>query len=134
MKNVSTVDPLLEVATDEGRMLQIGDLLLPEHGAGAYIDIPAKIPFAARFQGILIGVLLIGMVLVAQQFSKTIYQIGLPLLIVAAFAQIAFGNIPPTSNARKSTGLFLLTWAIIAVLIFVSIRIAPTLIGLGRRG
>ena len=134
MRNVDTVDPMLEVATEEGRMLQIGDLLLPDHGAGAHLDVPMKIPFAARFQGILIGVLLVGMVLVAQQVNKTLYQIGLPLLVVAAFAQIAFGNIPPTSNLRKSTGLFLLTWTIIAVLIFVSIRIAPTLIGLGRRG
>jgi hypothetical protein len=134
MKNVDTVDPLIEVATDEGRMLQVGDLLLPEHGASAYIEGPVRMPFAARFQGILIVLLLIGMVLVGQQFSKPLYQFGLPFLVVFAFAQIAFGNIPPTSGFRKSMGLFLLTWAIIAALILFSVKIAPTLIGLGRKG
>ena len=134
MKNVGTVDPLLEVATDEGRMLQVGDLLLPEHGASAYIEGPYKVPFAARFQGILIAVLLVGMILVGQQFSKPLYQFALPLLVVAAFAQIAFGNIPPTSGFKKSMALFILTWAIIAALIALSVFLAPTLIGLGRKG
>ncbi len=114
--------------------LQVGDLLLPEHGASAYIEGPVRMPFAARFQGILIVLLLIGMVLVGQQFSKPLYQFGLPFLVVFAFAQIAFGNIPPTSGFRKSMGLFLLTWAIIAALILFSVKIAPTLIGLGRKG
>jgi hypothetical protein len=133
MKNVDTVDPLLEVATEEGRMLQVGDLLLPEHGAGASLEGPLKVPFAARFQGILIVVLLVGMILVAQRFSKQLYQIGLPLLVVAAFAQIAFGNIPPVSGFRKSMGLFLLTWAIIGALVYFAIQIAPVLIDLGRQ-
>lgn len=134
MHDVGTVDPMIEVATDEGRMLQVGDLLLPEHGASAYIEGPITIPFAARFQGILIVLLLIGMILVGQQFSKPLYQFGLPFLVLAAFAQIAFGNIPPTSGFKKTMGLFLLTWGIIAALILLSVKIAPFLIGLGRKG
>jgi len=131
MKNFDTVDPMLEVATDEGKMLQVGDILLPEHGAA--LEQPFKTPFAARLQGLLIIVMLFGMVLVAQRFSKQVYQIGLPILVAAAFAQIAFGNIPPTANFKKSIGLLLLTWGIIAALVFLSVQIAPYLINLGRQ-
>jgi|GEM_PF-618950 len=134
MRNVDTVDPLLEVATDEGRMLQVGDLLYPEHGAAALLEAPPKTPFAASVQGALIVVMLVGMAMVAQRFSKPVYQIGLPVLVAAAFLQIAFGNIPPASGARKSLLLAALGLAIIAALILFSIRLAPTLIGLGRQG
>ena len=78
--------------------------------------------------------MLAGMVLIGQQANKSLYQIGLPILVVAAFLQIAFGNIPPTSNFRSSMGLLALTWVIVALLIVVSIALAPILIGLGRQG
>lgn len=132
MKNVDTVDPVLEVATDDGRMLDLGGTLVPEHGAPGAA--PAKMPFAARFQGILIVVLVVGLVLIAQQASKPLYQFGLPLVVVAAFMQIAFGNIPPRSNAKTSLLLLALTWALVAALFAFSIWIAPSLIGLGRQG
>ncbi len=92
------------------------------------------LPFAARVQGILVVLLLVGFVLIGQGFSKTLYQIGLPLLVVTAFLQIAFGNIPPRSNFRSSLGLLALTWVIVALLFVVSIALAPVLIGLGRQG
>ncbi len=91
-----------------------------------------SLPFAARVQGILVVLLLIGFVLIGQGFSKTLYQIGLPLLVATAFLQIAFGNIPPRANAASALKLLALTFAIIAVLFVVSIRLAPTLIELGR--
>lgn len=132
MRNVDTVDPLLEVATDEGRQLDLGEALAPDRGGAAAV--PAGMPFAARFQGLLIVVLVVGLVLIAQQGSKTLYQIGLPLVAVAAFLQIAFGNIPPRSNAKTSLLLLALTWAIVAGLFLFAIWIAPSLMGLGRQG
>ncbi len=72
------------------------------------------LPFAARFQGFLIVVMVIGFVLIAQQRSKELFQIGLPLLVVAAFLQIAFGNIPPSAGFVKSMKLLILTWIIVA--------------------
>lgn len=130
MRNVETVDPILETASDHGRMLDLGGQLVPEQGLAT--GSPPPPPFAARFQGILIGVLVLGLVLVAQQVNKTLFQIGLPLVVVAAFLQIAFGNIPPRSNARTSLLLLALTWVIIAALVGFSIWIAPRLINLGR--
>lgn len=132
MRNVDTVDPILEVATDDGRMLDVGGVLVPEHGIAT--GTPSPIPFAARFQGILIVVLVVGLVLIAQQASKPLYQIGLPLVVVAAFLQIAFGNIPPRSNAKTSFLLLALTWALVAALFAFAIWLAPSLIGLGRQG
>jgi hypothetical protein len=95
---------------------------------------PAKqrLPFAAQFQGILIAVLLIGLVLIAQRQSLTLYRIGLPLLIVAAFLQIAFGNIPPRSGFRRSLVLLVITWAIVAAVFFISVKLAPDLIEASR--
>lgn len=132
MRNVDTVDPILEVATDDGRMLDVGGVLLPEGGAAAGTSV--SMPFAARVQGILIVVLVVGLVLIAQQANKLLYQIGLPLVVVAAFLQIAFGNIPPRSNAKTSLLLLALTWALVAGLFLFAIWIAPSLIGLGRQG
>jgi len=52
--------------------------------------------------------------------------------VVAAFLQIAFGNIPPSTGFVKSMGLLLLTWGIVAALIVVAVQITPYLIQLGR--
>ena len=136
MRNVETVDPAIETASDEGRALAPG-LALGAPASGAPPGSPraaTAMPFAARFQGILIVVMLAGMVLIGQQANKQLYQIGLPLLVVAAFLQIAFGNIPPRSNFRSSLGLLALTWVIVALLFVASIALAPVLIGLGRQG
>ncbi len=132
MRNVDTVDPILEVATDDGRMLDVGGTLVPEHAPAT--GTPPAMPFAARVQGIVILVLVLGLVLIAQQANKMLYQIGLPLVVVAAFLQIAFGNIPPKSNAKTSMLLLLLTWGLVAALFAFSIWLAPSLIGLGRQG
>jgi hypothetical protein len=92
-------------------------------------DLPKpSIPFAARFQGILIALMLIGLVMIAQRQSLTLFRIGLPLLIVSAFLQIAFGNISPSAGFRRSMALLALTWVIVAAIFFVSYKLAPDLI------
>ena len=91
-----------------------------------------RLPFAAQVQGILIAGMLIGLVLIAQRQSLTLYRIGLPLLIVAAFLQIAFGNIPPRSGFRRSLILLIVTWAIVAAIFFISVQLAPDLIEASR--
>ena len=85
-------------------------------------------PFAARFQGLLIIVMFVSLALIAQQWTKTLYQIGLPLLMLAAFLQIAFGNIPPNANFKTSMKLLAITWIITAALFVISVKLAPTLI------
>ncbi len=92
------------------------------------------LPFAARFQGILIAVMVVAFVLIAQQRIKELYQIGLPLLVVAAFLQIAFGNIPPSAGFVKSMKLLILTWVIVAGVFGLGIWLAPDLIEASRGG
>jgi hypothetical protein len=128
---VVTEDPSIETASGEGRVIAgLPGLVQPGELPIQYSRRP--LPFAARFQAVLIAVMFVSFVLILQQQNKTLYQIGLPVLVVAAFLQIAFGNIPPASGFWKSMGLLALTWVIIAALVVLSIRITPNLIQLGR--
>ena len=128
---VVTENPQIETASEDGRVIAgLPGLVHPGELPIEYSRRP--LPFAARFQAILIVVLFATFLLILQQWSKQLYQIGLPLLVVAAFLQIAFGNIPPTTGFVKSMGLLLLTWGIVAVLIVVAVQITPSLIQLGR--
>ena len=99
---------------------------------GAELARRRRLPFAGRMQTALIVVMLISFVLMAQRFSKELYQIGLPLLALAAFLQIAFGKIQPTAGFRRSIVLLLVTWVIVAAVFGLGIALAPTLIDLGR--
>jgi hypothetical protein len=121
MSEITTVDLAIEAATDDGCALTAG---VPPTGR--------RLSFAARFQAILIGVMFVGFVVIAQQQAKLLYQIGLPLLVVTAFLQIAFGNIPPASGFRKLMALLALTWLIVAAVFALGIFLAPHLIQLGR--
>jgi hypothetical protein len=134
MRDVRTVDPELETASDDGRVIADPALLVatgPELRAAARTR---RQPFAARVQAILIVVMLVAFVFILQQFSKDLYMVGLPLLVVAAFLQIAFGNIPPRSGFVKSMALLVVTWAIVAAVWAASIYLAPHLIALGQQG
>jgi hypothetical protein len=128
---VVTENPQIETASAEGRVIAgLPGLVHPGELPIAYARRP--LPFAARVQAILIVVMFAAFLLILQQGNKQLYQIGLPVLVVAAFLQIAFGNIPPTTRLVKSMALLVMTWAIIAVLIVVAVRITPSLIQLGR--
>lgn len=128
---VVTENPQIEMASEDGRI--IAWLPGQVHPGELPIEYARRpLPFAARFQAILIVVMFAAFLLILQQGNKQLYQIGLPVLVVAAFLQIAFGNIPPTTRFLKSMGLLAMTWAIVAVLIAVAVRITPSLIDLGR--
>jgi len=128
---VVTENPQIETASEDGRV--IAGLPGLVHPGELPIEYSRRsLPFAARFQAILIVVLFATFLLILQQGNKQLYQIGLPLLVLAAFLQIAFGNIPPSTRFVKSMGLLLLTWGIVAALIVIAVRITPSLIQLGR--
>jgi len=130
---VVTENPAIETASEEGRVIAaIPGLVHP--GELPIVYARRRLPFAAQFQAILIAVMFASFLLILQQWNKSLYQIGLPVLVVAAFLQIAFGNIPPASGFRKSIGLLALTWAIVAVLVIVAVQITPNLIQLGKHG
>ena len=128
---VVTVDPKIETASDEGRVIAaLPGLVRPGELPVEYTRRP--LPFAAWFQAVLIVVMFACFVLILQLGNKQLYQIGLPVLVVAAFLQIAFGNIPPATGFLKSMLLLLMTWAIVAILVVAAVQITPNLIQLGR--
>lgn len=131
---VTTVDPAVETAGDEGRAIADPALLLDNAAPAVAAVARPPLPFAARFQGILIVVLFVALAMILQQGNKTLYQLGFPLLVGAAFLQIVFGNIPPQSDARRSLLLLLLGLAIIVAVFAVSVALAPTLIATSRGG
>ena len=94
----------------------------------------SKRPFASVMQAILIVLMLLSFVLIAQQVSFTVYQIGLLLLVVSALVQIGFGNIPPESSFGRSMKLLSLILAIVVIVFGVGLLLTPYLIKLGRGG
>jgi lysylphosphatidylglycerol synthetase-like protein (DUF2156 family) len=129
--SVVTENPEIETASNDGRVIAgLPGLVHPGELPVRLVRRP--LPFAARFQAVLIVVMFAAFLTILQQANKTLYQVGLPVLVVAAFLQIAFGNIPPTTRFMKSMGLLILTWAIVAVLIVLSIYLTPSLIQLGK--
>jgi hypothetical protein len=128
---VVTESPEIETATEDGRVIAaLPGLVHPGELPVTYARRP--LPFAAQFQAVLIVVMFASFLLILQQGNKALYQIGLPVLVVAAFLQIAFGNIPPTTGFKKSMGLLIVTWAIVAILVVVSVALTPSLIQLGQ--
>jgi hypothetical protein len=95
---------------------------------------PVKPPFAARVQPILIGLLLLGMLLIAQQFERDVYRVGMLLLIGTTLIQIPFGNIPPQANFGQTMKYLVIGFAILGSVVAFSILIVPSLLQIGRGG
>jgi len=91
-----------------------------------------KLPFATRAQRLNVYLLLIALVMLAQQFTYTIYVWGFRLLFVVVTLQVALGNINPDWNGKKTLKKTLVILLIIAVIFIFSIIVTPYLIELGR--
>ena len=92
----------------------------------------SKRPFASVAQAVLVVWMLASIVLIGQQVSLQLYQIGLISLAFSTFSQIAFGNIPATAHFGKSMRMYIWFMFIIVVIFAVSILAAPWLASLGR--
>ena len=91
-----------------------------------------KLPFATRAQRLNIYLLLLALVMLAQQFTYTIYVWGFRLLFVVVTLQVALGNINSEWNAKKRAKKTLIILLIILVIFIFSIIVTPYLIELGR--
>lgn len=92
----------------------------------------SKRPFASIAQAVLVIWMLTSIVLIGQQASMQLYQVGLISLAFSTFSQIAFGNIPATAHFRRSMRMYIWFMFIVAVLFAVSVLAAPWLAALGR--
>lgn len=93
------------------------------------MDRPA---FAERAETVLIAAMLVSIVLVAQRYSLGIYRLGLCLLVVSTFLQIAVGNVPKHFGFKATAIRVLVILAVIAAIFLLGIALVPYLAGLGR--
>ncbi len=91
-----------------------------------------KQPFTARAHVALVILMLSGIVLIGQQISKELYQVGLIVLTASTIVQIAFGNIPAHYNFRRAMRLFLPFMGIILIVFVLGFFLTPLLYALGR--
>ena len=91
-----------------------------------------KLPFATRAQRLNIYLLLISLLMLAQQFTYTIYVWGFRLLFVVVTLQVALGNINPDWGFKKSAKKTLVILLIIALIFAFSVFVTPYLVELGR--
>jgi len=87
---------------------------------------------ASDIHVLLVILMLLSIVMVGQQLSKDIYQIGLALLVLSTLVQIAFGNIPGHFSINRAMRLFVLFMSIILIIFFISYTVVPFLYVFGR--
>jgi len=81
---------------------------------------------------LLVILMSLSIVMISQQFSRDVYQIGLALLVLSTLVQIAFGNIPGYFSLPRAMRLFALFMSIILLVFFISYIVVPLLYVLGR--
>ena len=91
-----------------------------------------KQPFASVVHLALVILLLVSFVLITQQKSRNLYQVGFILLVASTFVQIVFGNVPPETNFTRSMKFLGLGLTIITAVFALGIIITPLLVNLGR--
>ena len=91
-----------------------------------------KGPFAARSQRINIYLLIVALLMLAQQFTYTVYVWGFRLLFVVVTLQVALGNINPEWDGKKTLKKTLVILLVIVTIFAFSIFVTPYLIELGK--
>jgi hypothetical protein len=91
-----------------------------------------KAPFAYRLQSIFVLLMMISVVMIAQQWVSGIYKAGIVLLFVSVLLNMAVSNVPSHHGFARTLKLSALFLLIVVVIFAVSIAIVPTLYQLGR--
>ena len=92
----------------------------------------AKTPFAYRLQTVFVALMLLSIVMIGQQVSQTVYQIGLILLFASVLLNIAISNVPSHYGPGRTLRLASLFFLIVVAIFGISFAIVPTLYSLGR--
>lgn len=80
----------------------------------------------------LIVLMVLGCVLIGQQWSFTLYQIGLLAVIGATILSIAVGNVPRTARGWRALAVMIIILAVTAALFIIGILLVPYLTRLGQ--
>jgi hypothetical protein len=90
-----------------------------------------KSPFAYRLQSVFVALMMLSVVLIAQQWVSGLYKAGLVLLFISVLLNMAVSNVPPHHGLARTLKLSALFFLIVVVIFAVSIAIVPTLYQLG---
>lgn len=80
----------------------------------------------------LIILMVLGCVLIAQQWSFILYQLGLLTVIGATLLSIAVGNVPRAARGWRAGGAIVIILAVTAALFIIGILLVPYLAHLGQ--
>lgn len=85
-----------------------------------------------RVELALIILMVLGCILIAQQWSFALYQAGLLTVIGATILNIAVGNVPRAARGWRAFGAVLIILAVTAALFIIGILLVPYLARLGQ--
>lgn len=88
-------------------------------------------PFASIIQFSLIILMLVCFLMIAQQYDRDFYRVGVTGLIFFTLLQIGLGNISPEASLKKTLVGTVVTIVILACIVWLSISLVPWLINLG---
>ncbi len=76
--------------------------------------------------------MLVSFLLIAQQWSRLGYKVGLALLIASALVQVVFGNVAPEAGFARSMKQLALGLVVVAAVFTLGFLLTPVLVNLGR--
>lgn len=85
-----------------------------------------------RAELVLIILMVLGCVLIAQQWNFVLYQAGLLTVIGATLLSIAVGNVPRAARGIRAVGAIVIILAVTAALFIIGILLVPYLARLGQ--
>ena len=91
-----------------------------------------RMTFQERAEIVLIFALAIGFILIAQRSSQLLFQMGLVVVVISTFLEIAVANVRTDASTRQAVISIVGILAIIATVFFLGIQLVPHLTELGR--
>jgi hypothetical protein len=88
--------------------------------------------FPERAERVLIASMLVGIALIAQRYNLILFKVGLSVLVVSTFLQIAVGNVPKSASLGRSLVLIVMFLSIMVLVFAAGIALVPTFSQMGR--
>ncbi len=88
--------------------------------------------FASKLQTVFVFLMLVSVLLIAQQWVQGLYKAGLVMLFVSVLLNMGVSNVPAHHGAARTLKLAALFFGIVIVVFAVAIAIVPALYRLGQ--
>jgi hypothetical protein len=88
--------------------------------------------FTSIMHDVLIILMILSMILIAQQLSRFVYKVGVVMLVFSTILQIGFGNIPSSTPFWRSMKLLGIALLIVISVFLLGIVFSPFFIKITR--